>query len=181
MKKRKIKLLFFCVGLSSILSVILYAILSTFFVENISHSMPYGFYLKKENISAASSIYVGDVITFCPEKNKIFIEANKRGYLQKDSKHECWVLPLMKVVKAVEGDFVVITDKEVFVNGEPLNVKFFKKDRQGRLLEPARIKRYLIEGEFLLLTNAVDGFDSRYFGVVKKENLRLKLVPFLTF
>jgi conjugative transfer signal peptidase TraF len=181
MKKRKIKLLLFCVGLSSILSVILYATLSTFFVENISHSMPYGFYLKKENINADSNIYVEDVVTFCPEKNSIFIEANTRGYLQEDSKKECWVLPLMKVVKAVEGDLVEITEKEIFVNGEALNVHFFTKDRQGRLLEPARMKRYLIKNELLLLTDAQDGFDSRYFGVVKKENLLLKLVPFLTF
>ena len=74
-------------------------------------------------------------------------------------------VPLIKRIAAVAGDDVCAFDGAIIVNGE-IVARQRKVDRAGRSLPRWNGCRELVQGEFFLLGEALDSFDSRYFGSV---------------
>ena len=92
-----------------------------------------------------------------------------RGYLPAG-------VPLIKRVAAVAGDDVRAFDGAIIVNGE-IVARRRKADRAGRSLPRWNECRALVQGEFFLLGDAPDSFDSRYFGPVASARVIGRLAP----
>ena len=90
--------------------------------------------------------------------------ADERGYLPYD-------YPLIKSVVAVEGDEVCYNKMGVSVpDGSVIPVQL--RDRQGREMPVKSGCAVLKPGEYFLVSPDVQvGFDSRYFGPVRIENI----------
>lgn len=154
--------------------------LNKYLIINITSSLPVGFYLKHENKDPKK----GDIVVICPVQNEVFMLAINRKYinLSDDKNSNCWSERLMKVVVAVEGDFVQAGSNGVFVNDKfQQNSQPQQIDSFNREMPKLELERHLQQGELFLLTPNKKSFDSRYFGMVKKENVVTKVSPFLTW
>jgi conjugative transfer signal peptidase TraF len=141
---------------------------------NTTHSIPLGMY-KLVKQPATKGAYV----IFCPPVNPLFNEAFKRGYFP------AGFCPgnygrMMKIIMAEGGDKITISGDGVYVNGELLpHSKPFEQDSLGRVLPQFTIvNHFLRKGDLLLMTNTIDNsFDSRYFGVLPREQIESVIVP----
>ena len=123
------------------------------FVWNASASAPTGLYF----VSPGAPIHAGDmVIARTPAPWRML--AAQRHYLPAN-------VPLVKRAVAAEGDIVCAHDETVSINGMPA-VTRRARDGAGRTLPWWEGCRALRQGElFLLMADARDSFDGRYFGV----------------
>lgn len=87
--------------------------------------------------------------------------ADQRRYLPKS-------VPMLKTVAALAGDTVCAAGPSVSINGQVLAQRF-ERDHQGRPLPQWTGCQSLAPGDVFLLNAAPDSFDSRYFGVVKRD------------
>jgi type IV secretory pathway protease TraF len=88
-------------------------------------------------------------------------------------------VPLIKRIAAVAGDDVCAFNGAIIVNGE-IVARQRKADRAGRSLPRWNECRELVQGEFFLLGDAPDSFDSRYFGPVPSAQVTGRLAPLWT-
>ncbi|SDF06411.1 S26 family signal peptidase [Rhodospira trueperi] len=99
--------------------------------------------------------------------------AAERGYLPAG-------LPLIKRVAAVAGDHVCAVGSAVVLHTETV-IRRLEADAAGRPLPHWSGCRRLTDGEiFLLMADAPDSFDSRYFGPVPLASVMGRLVPLWT-
>ena len=133
---------------------------------NPSESAPVGWYRVQSNFP----IQRGDqVAAYGPEWARHL--ADKRGYLPYD-------YPLIKTVWAVAGEEVCYNDKSVSVPKRP-DIPVLGQDVLGRDMPQKSGCIVLKSGEYLLISPDVQtGFDSRYFGPVRSENI-LGVVQYL--
>ena len=97
--------------------------------------------------------------------------ADERGYLPYD-------YPLIKTVWAVNGDEVCYANQSVSVPKRP-DIPVLGQDVMGRDMPLMSGCIVLKSGEYLLISPDVQtGFDSRYFGPVRSENI-LGVVQYL--
>jgi conjugative transfer signal peptidase TraF len=130
------------------------------------------------NASASAPIGLYRVVSGAPERGDFILVhlpksieklAAIRGYLPAG-------VPLIKRVAAVTGDDVCAFDGAIIVNGE-IVARQRKADRAGRSLPRWNECRELVQGEFFLLGDAPDSFDSRYFGPVTSARVIGRLAP----
>ena len=89
-------------------------------------------------------------------------------------------VPIVKRVAAVAGDVVCASGDAISVNGR-LVAHRFASDRMGRPLPQWEGCQILDAGEFfLLMADAPDSFDGRYFGVTERRDIIGRLVPLWT-
>ena len=135
-------------------------VLPPLLLYNPSESAPLGWY----RVEPFSVISRGDlVVSHLPEAASRL--AAKRGYLPSG-------VPVIKTVRALEGDMVCAVDGELLINGTPA-VRLLSTDSLGRALpSPWKACRLLQPGEVLLLSDrTLDSFDGRYFGTVLKADI----------
>ena len=146
-------------------------------VSAIAHPRPYLVW----NASASVAVGLYRVISGAPDRGDFVLVripksieslAAMRGYLPAG-------VPLIKRIAAVAGDDVRAFDGAVIVNGEIL-ARRRKADRSGRSLPRWNECRALAGGEFFLLGDAPDSFDSRYFGPVTSARVIGRLAPLWT-
>jgi len=107
-------------------------------------------------------------------KSRGYIDANAFGGYQ----------AMIKKIVAGPGDTVSVTDQGVVVNGNPiLNTKPLSKDTEGRELPYYRISNYrlLADEVFLVSDLSPISFDARYFGPIKKRQIRCAIQPVCTW
>ena len=130
------------------------------------------------NASASVAVGLYRAVSGAPERGDFILVripksieslAAGRGYLPAG-------IPLIKRVAAVARDDVCAFDGAVIVNGE-IVARQRKVDRAGRSLPRWNECRELVQGEFFLLGDAPDSFDSRYFGPVTSARAIGRLVP----
>lgn len=133
------------------------------------------------NASASAPIGLYRVASGAPERGDFVLVrlpksieklAATRGYLPAG-------VPLIKRIAAVAGDDVCAFSGAIIVNGE-IVVRQRKADRAGRSLPRWNECRELVQGEFFLLGDAPDSFDSRYFGPVTSARVIGRLAPIWT-
>lgn len=88
-------------------------------------------------------------------------------------------VPLLKRVAAVEGDRVCGIGEALFINGR-LAARRRDADAHGRPLPRWTDCRTLGTGEVLLLMDAPDSFDGRYFGPVEATAIIGRATPLWT-
>jgi conjugative transfer signal peptidase TraF len=132
-------------------------------VWNASASVPVGLYVR-----ASGTIRRGDIALVRTPDAAVMLAA-ERGYLPVG-------VPLVKHVAAVADDDVCVLKLAVSVNGNPV-ANQLKADHAGRTLPRWNGCRRLNQGEYFLLADTPDSFDSRYFGPVPSVNIIGRLVP----
>ena len=99
--------------------------------------------------------------------------AAERRYLPID-------VPILKRVVATAGDVVCASDDALFIDGRPIAYRL-ASDRIDRPLPQWEGCETLATGEvFLLMVDAPDSFDGRYFGVTDQRDIIGRLVPLWT-
>ena len=126
-------------------------------VWNASASAPIGLY----RLTNAASLRRGDmVIAWVPETVRQF--AARRRYLPAN-------VPLVKRVAASAGDTVCAIGPVISINGMAVAERR-RFDGRGRILPWWQGCTRLSEGElFLLMRDAADSFDGRYFGPTGRD------------
>lgn len=135
-------------------------ILPPLLLYNPSESAPLGWY----RIKAIDGISRGDlVVANLPKEAAEF--AAQRGYLASG-------IPVIKTVRALEGDKVCQADELLQINGMPA-VRALPADGAGRPLpSPWKTCQQLQADEVLLLSDRTpDSFDGRYFGLVRRADI----------
>lgn len=128
---------------------------------------------------------VGDVARFCMRGDPARMTTGRPyagGRRGGPCPHDTWMLA--KPVVAGPGDTIVHTPGAVLVNGRAMP-KSSTRTRDSRGL-PVPVAEYgtfvLGEGEFWMHSPYADGsFDSRYLGVVRRDQLRGTMQPVLTW
>ncbi|MEH6742787.1 S26 family signal peptidase [Hyphomonas sp.] len=135
-------------------------ILPSILLYNPSESAPLGWY----RVEPMEVISRGDlVVSNLPDAaSKLAI---KRRYLASG-------IPVIKTVRALDGDTVCAVDGVLFINGTP-TVRLLSEDSMGRALpSPWTACRQLQAGEVLLLSDRTpDSFDGRYIGAVREGDI----------
>lgn len=137
-------------------------------IYNATDSLPHGFYrvIKQE-------IYErGDLIVF-PVPEEVRSLVLERGWLKPDSY-------LIKPLAAINGDNVLITCGQVFVNGKSFGA-IKKQDRKGLSLPSLVFNDTLSAGKIAVLQRSDDSFDSRYFGTIDARQIIGRAVPILVY
>lgn len=167
---------------------VLFCILGTFYfslilfqkkgyILNISKSLPIGIY---KTFSTNNKIMVGDIVVFIPnEANKKYMI--ERGYLAEDD----LVKTLMKKVAGIEGDTFSVEKMPdgllfLYKNGNEIVGPVALKDSKNRELSHISYLK-LKKDEYFLIGESSNSYDSRYFGIVKKNEILYKAKAILTF
>lgn len=91
---------------------------------------------------------------------------------------------MIKKIVASEGDFISVTDQGVTVNDTLIpNTIPLVKDVTGRQLPDYRISQYQMQDDEVFLISDVNpiSFDARYFGPIKKRQIRCAIQPVWTW
>lgn len=137
---------------------------------NATNSMPVGLY-KEDSGNIEKKSYV----LLCKDDYQLSRKKSD-DYFCKDG-HQ----PILKTVVAARNDVVSISDKGVYVN----SLKLRNSERlansmlikNGSQLTDYRLK----ENEFLVMGRSPYSWDSRYFGIVKRDEVVSKVVPVFVF
>ncbi len=163
MKKPAVLLLAAALAGVSIIGLSAFAKPTPWLFWNASASAPIGLYRVVPGVPGR-----GDLVLVSPPESAAKLAAT-RGYLPGG-------VPLIKRVAAVAGDDVCAFDGAIIVNGGIVAWQR-KADRAGRSLPRWTECRELLQGEFFLLGDAPDSFDSRYFGPVTSAQVIGRFAP----
>ena len=133
-------------------------------VWNASASAPIGFW----RIHPDRPIHTGDMV-LARTPDAVRQLAARRHYLPAN-------VPLLKRVAARDGDNVCALGREIFINGRWVAERRVA-DPHGRPLPWWSGCEHLRGGRFLLLMDAPDSFDSRYFGPVDQAAIIGRATP----
>jgi len=133
-------------------------------VWNASESAPVGLW----RIMPGAKTAVGDMVLANPPGPARRLAA-ERGYLPAN-------VPLLKRLAAVSGDRVCVNGDTLAINGQAVAIQR-AADGLGREMPRWIGCRALREGEALLLMDAADSFDGRYFGPVSTAAIIGKATP----
>ncbi|OIR00514.1 peptidase S26 [mine drainage metagenome] len=139
---------------------------SPILVWNASASAPVGLYLVVPGAPMRGDL----VLVRTPET--VAMLADERGYLPAG-------VPLIKHIAAGPGNHVCARDDVIFIEGTAV-ARQLSTDHTGRVLPRWDDCRVLAQGEFFLLNEAEDSFDSRYFGPVFASDIIERLAPLWT-
>lgn len=140
---------------------------SPMLIWNASASAPIGLYARVAGPPARGDL----VLAWLPAGAREI--AAERGYLPRN-------VPVVKRVTGLAGDTVCAVDATVFLNGKPLSTRR-SSDSKARPLPSWEGCRILQPGDvFLLMSDAPDSFDGRYFGPVGRRQIIGRLVPLWT-
>jgi conjugative transfer signal peptidase TraF len=134
-------------------------------IYNPSPSAPLGYY----RALASTSIRLGDwVLVDAPDAARTLADA--RGYLPS-------TVPMIKAIAGLVGDRICAEGNTISINGHAVAVRL-AVDHNGRTLPWWQGCMTLGDDDvFLLNVRAVNSFDGRYFGPVKRSAIRARLVP----
>ena len=145
---------------------------------NTSRSIPLGLYWITKH-----PIQKGEYVLFCPPQKTIFQKALKRGYIHSGFCPGGFGY-MMKRVLASHKDVVSINPWGVWVNNRFVEHSVpYPTDEQGRPLPELTLRQVpLKNSELLLMTDQSDlSFDARYFGLIKRSQVKAVIKPILTW
>ncbi len=159
-------------------SFMVFSYLVNNFEYNTTRSFPLGLYKKN-----SKDLERNDLVLFCPAYSKYMSFAEENGYWT-GLKKKCGTTPqFLKKIIGLPYDNISITLDGVFVNdlkiknSEPLkailsDTIFINYEKDFQL----QINEY-----FLMSDYNSKSYDSRYFGVVKRSEIKIVVEPFYNF
>jgi conjugative transfer signal peptidase TraF len=173
LSKRQVLMRF---GFMPLSALALMVVFFSFVRYNGTASVPIGWYFHPP---APAQIERGASVLACLEGEAARF-AIRRGYLsRRPYSLDCaaWIAPMLKRVLAVPGDTVRLYPGGLFVNGIPRRPAPPTVDRQGRRVQPRYGTHVLGEGTYWLASDISCGYDSRYFGPVRRAQVFRLAVP----
>ncbi|MDR1057819.1 MAG: signal peptidase I [Coxiellaceae bacterium] len=132
-------------------------------------SVPKGFYL----ITPLKTIERHDIVEFIPPSNILSFIKDKHWIPHRGT--------LIKYVFAKPHDHVCIYHRVIWINGKKI-AKVYKFYAKNKLLPQIQICGKLQKNEYLLLsTKSERSFDSRYFGIVTRQEILGRAIPIFTY
>jgi conjugative transfer signal peptidase TraF len=143
---------------------------------NLTSSLPIGLYRVTND---SPTLERGAIVLYCLSSTLAGF-AHDRGYVPRGGQCPGGLAPIGKMVAALPGDTVVITDDGITVNGTlQLRSRALEFDRSGKLLPRLGQGSYLIHpGHIWLLAPSARSFDSRYLGELSAANVIARVRPF---
>ncbi len=144
---------------------------------NVSDSLPAGLYASEAD---TRNLRKNELVLACLPDAASSLGLS-RGYLTAQGLlNRCH--PVGKYVVATAGDYVRVDLEGIRVNDRLLpHTAPLPYDGRGRRLQPARLDTSLKEHELLLAGFLPHSYDSRYFGVLREEQIIGRLKPVFTF
>jgi conjugative transfer signal peptidase TraF len=125
------------------------------------------------------SAEIGDLVFVCPPATAMFEEARRRGYLRRGLCAGGYA-PLIKMIAALPGQHVEITDHVVIDGGSLAASVVRKTDGEGRTITPYP-GGIVPSGHLYLYSSFASSYDSRYFGPLPDSGLLGLARPVITF
>ena len=165
--RRAYRALVFAVTMLSVLATSASLVPTPRLVWNVSASAPIGFYWRVAGAPSRGDLVLARAPLWARRL------AAERRYLPLN-------VPLLKRVAAVAGDVVCASGDAISIDGRLVAYRL-ASDRMGRPLPQWEGCETLGAGEFfLLMADAPDSFDGRYFGPVQRHDTIGRLVPVWT-
>lgn len=154
-----------------ILGIEAFNYVNTHFIYNRTSSLPQRIF-KISGRADNHNLIKGDYVSICPIKRKIkpLIDHNllpKNGYCYNGYNS------LLKIVGAIEGDYVVVDENGITVNGSLI----YGTVAKSKNAEHFKFKGYVPKDHIIVYTHHEKGFDSRYFGFISADELVYLLDP----
>lgn len=150
------------------------------FEINKTLSLPTGIY----HISRDKNIKRNDIVVFCPPYNEFLKFAEKQGYWHNLTLACDNTTPkYMKKVIGIPYDEIIINLSGVYIN----SIKIKNSEPCKEILSDKIFKNYskhitLKNNEYFLMSDYNQlSYDSRYFGIVNKEDILYKVTPFIIY
>lgn len=144
--------------------------LCPFIILNLTESEPVGLYVKTKN----KEYKKGDYVVINNNLNAFTKLAVSRGYLGKSD-------VFLKQIVGVSGDEIKILNGKLYINDIEIGPIYSKDGNDQPLYLMANQGKIAEDCYFLASTKINNSYDSRYFGVIKKEQLSGKVLPAITF
>lgn len=141
------------------------------FRVGLSKSLPYHVYRVSPYVSA-DNLSVHDYVAV--DATRVFSPMIEVG-IERHFIHPR--IYLGKQIGAVSGDVVEIISHDLFINGQKTDIYVSFQDGQGRPLSSAPSPVTLDADSFWLISAPHGGFDSRYFGPVKRSAIMYRVFP----
>lgn len=133
---------------------------------NVSSSIPYGVYKRVDKYPQKD-----DYILFCLEDELAKLSVERRYTTTGNCSFQS--APIGKKVVAAQGDLVKISKKGIEVNGKLLSKTIPSTyDLLERKMPEYSMHRYLDNDEFVVASTKENSYDSRYFGIVRGEQVK---------
>lgn len=160
----------------SLLGIILvsYNIIFSAITINLTPSYPVGIYLNK-NIT--TGISRNKYYTFCPAYNEYMKFAEQHGFWMNIDKSCGDTIKYLKKALGVPGDKVFISTDGVYINDNLIpNTELVLKDP----LFKKDISFNLKDNEYFMLSDYNKySYDSRYFGIIRKDQILKEVIPLI--
>jgi|GEM_PF-2075362 len=130
---------------------------------NVSNSLPHWIYkiydISGKTISRGDYVVVND--SLITHSSAIIAGLDKRYFNR---------IPMLKQIGAVPGDVVLLQNSLLYVNGAELGPMIvMSEDSRGNHFSPFPTPVILQSDQYWLVSNPNGGFDSRYFGWIKRD------------
>ena len=174
MKISKISAMFLS-AIAAEVALILWFTFDSRLVWNFTDSMPVGLYRKSaDQLSKHSLVLLNNALL--EQHNSLFCQGIDNGYFLRDNN-------LLKEVIAVAGDIVSVSREGIYINGQKYpGTAAVITDSHGNTLKQSKLTEYLLKKDELLVfgNSSSKSFDSRYFGIVKSDEVIATVKPILT-
>jgi len=143
---------------------------------NTTPSIPLGIYR-----AIGGAAQKGDIVAFCPPNTPTFIEALHRGYIEHG---DCpsGSYEMLKRILAAKGDRVEVSPDGVRINGRFVAQSAPQlADGMGRPLPQLNTDWTLEDGEYVVMGDGPDSFDSRYYGPIHARQISAAIKPVVTW
>lgn len=148
---------------------------------NSTKSMPRGVYL----VGPLHTVERDQVVSLCISNLAAASVYKARNYVPRSNHCPLGLPRLLKSVVAIPGDMVSISAAGTAVNGHLLpNSGVFDTDSEGRSIEHLQLgwSKRLGSGEYFVLANYLKrSLDSRYYGTLRRGDLKGRAWPLITF
>lgn len=139
---------------------------------NPSRSEPIGYYLTYPNIN---SYRIGDRVLICLDNKSVMTILHKLGLPYQSGVCNYDAPFLLKTIVAAAMDHVEINNSGIYVNSRLMTHNVGYKTYKDTKLNPIlALDVRLGKGEYFLLGSTPTSFDSRYFGVIKQNQIHYK-------
>jgi signal peptidase I len=152
----------------SILWIVLFLIFDHI-VFNITISEPQGYYWT----GTKTEYYRNDIVLICVEDEKSINIMHQLKLPFETNRCKLNTPYLLKKIKGIPGDEIKITKDGIYINNIlQLNSKLLTNYKAVKLNPLKYQKIQLKSDEFFLLGDTPHSYDSRYFGIIKKSQIK---------
>lgn len=147
---------------------------------NISESLPYGIYR-----STDLNYQKGTIIRFCLDKDNAKLSLDREYVAASVNFSGCPYhhQALMKPIAGVAGDKLKIDNQQIWVNGKALpNVTILTYDGDNRAMPKVSLPEIIPPDHFLVIASYHPySWDSRYYGLITKQQILGAVIPVWTW